>query len=58
MADTYEELICRLCKLRDQLKGTEPGREALRDVKWALRYMRRYGVSWEKALEKARNAGR
>lgn len=49
MADTYGELISRLCQLRDEMNKTPEGRAALREVKKALRIMRRRGVSYEKA---------
>lgn len=33
MAETYGELICRLCQLRDQMKQTPRGRAALEMVR-------------------------
>ena len=33
MAETYGELICRLCKLRDDMKMTPEGRAALETVR-------------------------
>ena len=51
MAETYGELICRLCQLRDQLKQTEAGRAALERVKIEVCWMLILDVSWETALE-------
>ena len=33
MAETYGELITRLCQLRDAMRATAPGREALQQVR-------------------------
>lgn len=40
MAETYGELVCRLCKLRDEMKKTAEGREAFADVVDTLAYMK------------------
>lgn len=32
MTETYGELVCRLCRLRDEMKKTPAGREAFADV--------------------------
>lgn len=56
MAETYGELICQLCQLRDQMKMTPAGREALVDVIDTLAYMDYLAwhgmpVTYEKAKE-------
>lgn len=57
MADTYGELICRLCQLRDDMKKTPEGREALEMVRRKVGNavaLERYGVDPEKAWDTAR----
>lgn len=57
MAETYGELICRLCRLRDEMNKTPEGRAALHEVKKTLRVMRRRGVSYAKAAMLRKNSG-
>ena len=56
MPDTYGELICRLCQLRDDLKQTPEGRAALVDVIVTLEYAIRDGVTYYEEKEQIRNA--
>ena len=57
MADTYGELITRLCQLRDELRRTEPGRATLeivtREVQNAAA-LEQSGISPEESWEIAR----
>lgn len=36
MSETYGELVTRLCRLRDELRATAPGRAALEQVRRQL----------------------
>lgn len=56
MAETYGELVCRLCQLRDQMNSTPAGRAALVDVIVTLEYAIRDGVTYNEEKEKIQNA--
>ncbi len=51
MAETYGELICRLCQLRDQMRKTDAGRIALGEVINTLVVAVGRGITYEKAKE-------
>ena len=56
MAETYGELITRLCQLRDAMRATAPGREALQQVRDELAAKARAqkaagGGTWALAVE-------
>lgn len=56
MAETYGEMICQLCQLRDRMNSTPAGRAALVDVIVTLEYAIRDGVTYNEEKEKMQNA--
>ncbi len=51
MAETYGELISRLCQMRDEMRKTDAGRIALGEVTNTLKVAIGLGVTYEKAKE-------
>lgn len=51
MAETYGELICRLCQLRDEMRRTVEGQRALWEVTDTLALAIQRGITYEKAKE-------
>lgn len=51
MTEKYGELICRLCRLRDEMRRTNAGRIALGEVINTLVVAVGRGVTYEKAKE-------
>lgn len=59
MAETYGELITRLCQLRDEMRRTPQGLDALADIVDVLVYMKYrkslgLPITYEQAKEKIR----